>query len=296
MEPFVDEFILFLAAERGLSTNYQLSTRQSLETFTKWLSATHGFNHPADVTSQHLSDFLAHRKRSGLAAASIKVEAVALRIFFRFLITRHHLRVDPGEFISIPRIERYLPDTLNIPQIESLITAVGDRDPFALRNRAIFELLYASGLRVSELCNARLENIDLEAGWIRVTGKGNKTRVVPVGGKARDAIARYLATERPTLVGPKTGAEIFISSRGKKLTPARIWQLVKSYASIAGIEANVYPHLMRHSFATHLLSNGADLRIIQELLGHADISTTEIYTHVDQKRLKAVHKSFHPRA
>ena len=296
MEPFVDELILFLAAERGLSTNYQLSTRQSLDTFSHWLASSQQLAHPSDVTAQHLSDFLAHRKRAGLAAASIKAEAVALRIFFRFLITRRHLQSDPAEFIHIPRIERYLPDTLNIPQIEQLINAVGDQDPCALRNRAILELLYASGLRVSELCNARLENLDLDAGWIRVLGKGNKTRIVPVGGKARDAINRYLAVERPTVIGPKSGAEVFLSVRGKKLTPARVWQLVKSYASLAGIESNVYPHLMRHSFATHLLSNGADLRIIQELLGHADISTTEIYTHVDQRRLKAVHKNFHPRA
>jgi integrase/recombinase XerD len=296
MEPFVDGFILFLAAERGLSTNYQLSTRQSLETFCNWLSLSQGVTEPSAVTAEHLSEFLAHRKRSGLAAASIKAEAVALRIFFRFLVTRNTIQKDPAEFIAIPRIERYLPDTLNIPQIEQLIAAVGESDPLGLRNRAIFELLYACGLRVSELCNARLENMDLDAGWIRVTGKGNKTRIVPVGSKARDAIARYLSIERPTLVAPKSGAEVFLSVRGKKLTPARVWQLAKSYAKIAGIETNVYPHLMRHSFATHLLSNGADLRIIQELLGHADISTTEIYTHVDQKRLKSVHKSFHPRA
>lgn len=296
MEPWIDELILFLAAERGLSTNYQLSNRQSLDAFSKWMLAVHGISSPQAVTAQHLSDYLAHRKRGGMAAASIKAEAVALRIFFRFLVTRNHLKLDPAEFLAIPRIERYLPDTLNIPQVGQLIGAVGDSDPLALRNRAIFEILYACGLRVSELCNARLEHLDLDAGWIRVTGKGNKTRIVPVGSKAREAVDRYLRSERPGLVRAKSGAEVFLSIRGKKLTPPRIWQLVKSYAAIAGIETNVYPHLMRHSFATHLLSNGADLRIIQELLGHADIATTEIYTHVDQKRLKSVHKSFHPRA
>lgn len=296
MEPQVDDLILFLATERGLSTNYQLSTRQSLASFTTWLGKSSGITHPSEVQAQHISDYLAHRKRTGLAAASIKAEAVAIRIFFRFLITRQQLSTDPSEFISIPRIERYLPDTLNVRQVEQLIQAVRETDPFALRNRAIFELLYACGLRVSELCNARLENIDLEAGWIRVIGKGNKTRIVPVGGRAREAISHYLARERPSLVTRRSGAEIFLSVRGRKLTPARIQQLIKSYAAIAGIETNVYPHLLRHSFATHLLSNGADLRIIQELLGHADISTTEIYTHVDQRRLKAVHKNFHPRA
>jgi integrase/recombinase XerD len=295
MPEFIDSFLLFLATERGLSDNYQISTRRSLETFEKWLVAQQIAELTA-VEPGHFSDYLAFRKRAGLAAASIKAEAIALRIFFRFLAARKYLVRDPAEFITIPRIERYLPDTLNLPDIERLIGAVADTDPFALRNRAILELLYASGLRISELCDARLESINLDDGWIRVTGKGNKTRIVPVGSKAREAIGRYLSNERPNLVGPKSGAEIFLSTRGKKLTRARVWQLVKEYAGIAGLEANIYPHLMRHSFATHLLSNGADLRVIQELLGHADISTTEIYTHVDQRRLKAVHKKFHPRA
>ncbi len=295
MAPFVEEFLIYLAVERGLSTNYQLSTRRSLETFVGWLAASAKVTEAAEVEAGHISEYLAHRKRAGLAAASIKVEAVAIRIFFRFLVTRARLRTDPAEFIGIPRIERYLPDTLNVPEVERLIEAVNDTDPLGLRNRAIFELLYASGLRISELCNARLENFDAEEGWIRVTGKGNKTRMVPVGKAARDAIARYLARERPVLVAAKSGAEIFLSNRGKRLTPQRVWQLVKKYADLAGLEANVYPHLLRHSFATHLLSNGADLRIIQELLGHADIATTQIYTHVDGKRLKAVHKQFHPR-
>jgi integrase/recombinase XerD len=291
----IDSFLLFLATERGLSENYQISTRRSLETFAEWLAAQ-GIADLGGVTTSHLTEFLAHRKRAGLAAASIKLEAVALRIFFRFLVARKFLPRDPAEFLTIPRIERYLPDTLNQPEVERLLAAVGEGDPLAMRNRAILELLYASGLRISELCNARLEHLELEEGWIRVTGKGNKTRIVPVGSKARDAIARYLASERPGLVRPKTGAEIFLSNNGRKLTRARIWQLIKEYAGIAGLDANVYPHLLRHSFATHLLGNGADLRVIQEMLGHADISTTQIYTHVDQRRLKAVHKKFHPRA
>lgn len=295
LEPEIDSFILFLATERGLSDNYQLSTRRSLETFAKWLAAQQVADISA-VSAAHLSDFLSHRKRAGLAAASIKADAIALRIFFRFHVGRKTISRDPAEFLTTPRIERYLPDTLNVPDIERLLAAVGESDPFAPRNRAMLELLYASGLRISELCNARLENIDLEEGWIRVTGKGNKTRIVPVGGRAREAIARYLAVERPRLVRPKTGAEIFLSNNGRKLTRARVWQILKEYARLAGLDANVYPHLLRHSFATHLLSNGADLRVIQEMLGHADISTTEIYTHVDQRRLRAVHKKFHPRA
>jgi integrase/recombinase XerD len=160
----------------------------------------------------------------------------------------------------------------------------------------MLELLYASGLRIAELCTIRLENLDLEEGMVRVTGKGNKTRLVPVGSEARQALDRYLRLERPRLVSRRSGAEIFLSVRGRKLTPQRVWQLIKAYAARAGLDANVYPHLFRHSFATHLLAGGADLRIIQEMLGHADISTTQIYTHVDSSHLKTIHRKFHPRA
>jgi len=180
--------------------------------------------------------------------------------------------------------------------VEKLLTSIDTKTPLGLRDRAIMELLYASGLRISELANARLENFHPEEGTIRVIGKGNKTRIVPVGRKACEALACYLSTERPKLVKRRTGNEIFLSARGTKLTTVRIWQIVKEKARHAGLEKNIYPHLLRHSFATHLLSNGADLRVIQEMLGHSDISTTQVYTHVDQQRLKSVHRQFHPRA
>lgn len=291
----IDQLLLYLATERGLSANYQLSTQRSLETFSAWLQKNGNLT-LAQVEPGHISEYLTARKRAGLAAASIKLEAVAIRIFFRFLAARKYLEKNPAENLPTPRIERLLPHTLNAPEIVRLLESVNENDPRGLRDRAILELLYASGLRVSELCQARLENINLEDGFIRVTGKGNKTRLVPVGARAREAITRYLERERPTLVGPRSGAEIFLSVRGKKLTPQRIWQLVKIYAARAGLDETVYPHIFRHSFATHLLQGGADLRIIQEMLGHADISTTQIYTHVDSSGLKAVHKKFHPRS
>jgi integrase/recombinase XerD len=296
VERLIDQFLLYLATERGLSTNYQLSTRRSLETFAEWLARQARILSLACVEPGHFADYLAWRKRSGLAAASVKLEAVALRIFFRFLLARKILASNPAENLSIPRVEKYLPETLNASTIERLLESVSGADPLGLRDRAMLELLYASGLRISELCNVRLEGLDLEEGMIRVTGKGNKTRLVPVGSEARGAIERYLEFERPKLLSRRSGAEIFLSVRGRKLTPQRVWQLVKRYAARAGLEANVYPHLLRHSFATHLLAGGADLRIIQEMLGHADISTTQIYTHVDSSHLKSVHKKFHPRA
>ena len=235
--------------------------------------------------------------RAGLEeqASTVRLDAVAIRIFFRFLVSRQGWLQNPAESLSLPRPEKHLPETLNPGDVRRLIESVGQGDPQGLRDRAMLELLYSSGLRVSELCNARLENLDLDSGFIRVTGKGNKTRMVPVGAPAFAAMKSYLESARPELVRPRTGAEIFLSIRGKKLTPQRIWQLIKQYAARAGLDINVFPHLLRHSFATHLLGGGADLRIIQELLGHADISTTQIYTHVEKSGLKAVLKKFHPR-
>ncbi len=277
MDEEIDAFIRYLAVERGLSENYQLSTRRSLTEFAQWCLRRHSFENAREVTIDHITEYLGDRKRAGLAASSIKLIVVALKIFFRFLLGKELVRRDPTETLSLPRIERYLPETLNEIQV-------------------VIELLYASGLRISELANTRLENFNAEDRILRVIGKGNKTRLVPVGRKACEALAAYLAVERPKLVGRRTGNEVFLSARGTKMTTVRIWQIVKKHAKKSGLAANIYPHLLRHSFATHLLGNGADLRIIQEMLGHADISTTQVYTHVDQQRLKAVHRKFHPRA
>ncbi len=314
MRAEIDSFILYLATERGLSDSYQLSTRLSLEAFATWLERRKigeaevarllaaGAELPSieitvgDVTLDHISDYLAHKKRLGLAPATIKLVIVAIKIFFRWLAQRERIARDPAEVLSLPRMSRYLPETMNELQVDRLLDGIATNVPRGLRDRAILELLYASGLRVSELVNAKLEFLDFDSRMIRVTGKGSKTRIVPVGRRACDAIKAYLERERPGMVKKRTGSEIFLSRRGTKLTTVRIWQIVKQCAKHAGLDLNVYPHLLRHSFATHLLSNGADLRIIQELLGHADIATTQIYTHVDQQRLKAVHLKFHPRA
>ena len=296
MEAEIDAFIRYLAVERGLSDNYQLSTRRSLAEFAEWSRRQHHLKSAREITIDHITEYLADRKRAGLAASSIKLIVVALKIFFRFLLGKGAVRRDPTETLSLPRIERYLPETLNEIQAEQLLEAIDTKAPLGLRDRAMIELLYASGLRISELANARLEHFNAEERILRVVGKGNKTRLVPVGRKACEALAGYLSTERPKLLSRRTGNEIFLSVRGTKITTVRIWQIVKKHAKRSGLEANIYPHLLRHSFATHLLGNGADLRIIQEMLGHSDISTTQVYTHVDQQRLKAVHRKFHPRA
>ena len=296
MESEIDRFIRFLAVEKGLSSNYQLSVRRSLEAFATWLQEVHGVSAPGQVDLSHLTTYLAHRRLGDrLAASSLRVQLIALKIFFRHLAAKGKVATDVADQIDSPKLEKYLPETLNEPAVKRLLESIDDTLPLSRRDRAMLELMYASGLRVSELTGARLENLFLEEGAIRVTGKGNKTRIVPVGSAAREAIDQYLAGERPNLVSRHSGSEIFLSKWGKKLTTSRIWQIVKERARMAGIESNVYPHLLRHSFATHLLGNGADLRVIQELLGHADISTTQIYTHVDQKHLRDVHRKFHPR-
>ena len=291
----IDQFILYLATERGLSENYQISTRRSLEEFAGWANKRKQLFSPHQVGLADLTEYLASEKARGLAPASMKLIVVALKIFFRFLKMRAMTERDPAELLALPRLTRFLPETLNEVQVNRLLEVNLQGRPFPFRDRAILELFYASGLRISELTGARLENLNLQDRIIRVIGKGSKTRLVPIGRIACDAIRQYLTEERIHLIGRRSGNELFLSRHGKKLTSQRVWQIIKEIAATAGFDTNVYPHLLRHSFATHLLANGADLRIIQELLGHADISTTEIYTHIDQRRLKLVHKQFHPR-
>ena len=290
----IDLFILYLATEKGLSDNYQISTRASLERFAAW-AMSKGASSPDEAQPPLLSEFLISEKKRGLSATSIKLEAVALRVFFRFLTARGRIPSDPAEKLPIPRIPQTLPQPLSQPEMAKLVAAPTGDTPLEIRDRALLELLYACGLRIAEACTLRLENLDKEGGVVRVTGKGNKTRLVPVGRAALDALNIYLWAARPKLLSPRSGAEIFLSVRGHPLTPARIWQLVRYYAKRAGIEEAVHPHQLRHSFATHLLAGGADLRIIQEMLGHASIATTQIYTQVDRSQLKSVHRKFHPR-
>ena len=292
----VDAFILHLATERGLSANYQILVRRVLEMFAGWLKHFRAKEDIAAVITFDLTDYLAERKKGGLAAASLRQELVALKIFFRWLAARRRRDGDPAEAILAPKLEQHLPDTLNEVEVQQLLEGVQGQAPLDLRDRAILELFYASGLRLSELVDSRLENLSLDEGWIRITGKGGKTRLAPVGKAALKALRAYLKAARVKLVKPRSGSWIFLSIQGGRLTPGRVKQVVKERASQAGLDPKrIHAHLLRHSFATHLLTNGADLRVIQEMLGHADIATTQIYTHVDDRRLKEVHRKFHPR-
>jgi integrase/recombinase XerD len=292
----IDTFIMHLATERGLSVNYQLLVRRVLETFAGWAGRVREKTGVEQVITSDLTDFLADRKRDGLSPATIRQDLVALKIFFRWLAVRRFREGDPAEPILPPRMEQHLPQTMNESDVQQLLESVRGIEPLDLRDRAILELFYASGIRLTELVESRLENLSIEEGWIRITGKGSKTRLAPVGKAALTSIQRYLDGGRVKLVKPKSGSWIFLSQQGECLTRARIFQIVKERAALAGLDPKrIHPHLLRHSFATHLLSNGADLRVIQEILGHADIATTQVYTHVDDRRLKEVHRKFHPR-
>lgn len=227
--------------------------------------------------------------------ASLARKLSALRMFARHLVRE---RVRPDDFTELlqgPKLHRKMPGTLNAQEIDALLAAPAGGDAHAVRDRAILELFYSSGLRVSELAGLTIQQVDLEAGFLRVFGKGSKERVVPVGGKASDALAAYLTAGRSHFVKAKTGSQLFLSERGTAISRQMLWVLVKKYAERAGITKTVKPHLLRHSFATHLLGGGADLRAIQEMLGHANIATTQIYTAVEEKRLLDQHAKFHPR-
>lgn len=288
-------FLLYLAAERGLSSAYRLSVRQSLSRFSSWAE---GRSLSAEaVTTEDLSAYFGDLRRSGLEASSCRVAMVHLRVFFRYLAARGVIASNPAALLAGMRSPRTVPETLSEQATRRLLESVDPEEiPFGARDRAMLEMLYGSGLRVSELVNLKAQQVDWEESFLRVSGKGGKTRYVPLGGKAAFSLRRYLERARPCLLAADRREDVlFLSNRGSRLTRERIRQIIKERALAAGLTENVYPHLMRHSFATHLLEHGADLRVIQDMLGHADLATTQVYTHVEQRRLVRLHRRFHPR-
>ncbi|MEM9445684.1 MAG: tyrosine recombinase [Verrucomicrobiota bacterium] len=294
----LEDCLAYLAMEKGHSTNTQLLNRAVLERFGKWVSTELNCNRVWDQLSlRDIQNYLAIQKKSRkLSPASLKNEVVTLRNFFRFLHQEKIISRDIAICLDIPKLYRYLPEILSEEEVSTILSFPFSDTILGNRDRAILETLYACGLRISELANMRTECLNLTENTLQVIGKGNKERLVLIGQKASEAIDYYLTHSRPKLLTSKSGSEVFLSRLGSRLTNARIWQVVKTIVQNAGIQKNVYPHLLRHSFATHMLSHGADLRVIQELLGHANISTTEIYTQIEHTRLRQVHQNFHPRA
>ena len=306
MNFLVEDFLQYLRHERGQSDNTAKTYAALLGKFTAW-AATQNLTHWKSVGLNHLMAFLQHERARPLAdepeesikrlsSESVYLEIAALRAFYRYAENEKLLPVNVAENLSLPRRWKRLPKALSNEEISKLLTPETPETPESLCDQAILELAYASGLRLSELKNLRLEQLHLDAGFINVIGKGNKERVVPVGRKAVESLNRYIEAGRPKLVTPKSPANVFLTKRGTLFASVTLWLHVKNRVRRAGVERNMTPHMLRHSFATHLLEHGADLRVIQELLGHANISTTEIYTHVTGNRLRDIHRKFHPRA
>ena len=295
MQNYLEEFSAYLLLERGLSANTLAAYKSDLEFFLDFLQRQ-GLSDCKAVRRDHILDFLEEEKGQEKAISTIIRRLVAIRVFFRFLSREKILEANITEVMDSPRFWQLIPEFLSLSEVEALLRAFKGNDVFELRNRAMLELLYASGLRVSELTTLRLDGVDFAQAVLRVSGKGERERLVPFGKSAARSLQRYLERGRPLLDPEGLGLELFLSKSGKALTRARVWALVKEAALRAGLSKNIYPHMLRHSFATHLLANGADLRVIQEMLGHADIGTTQIYTHADSARLSRTHQRFHPRA
>jgi len=292
----IDQVLDGLWSEAGLSENTLAAYRRDLGGFSRWL-VNKRKSGLADAARTDILDYLAWRTRTGASAGSLARLLSSLKRFYRYLIKTGQRQIDPTLQIAAPRLGRHLPKTLSEQQVSDLIKAPDTADPLGLRDRAMLEVLYASGLRVSELTGLQLSQINLELGVIRVTGKGNKERLVPLGDEARYWVERFIAEGRPGLVrGQGLTADLFPTRRGKAMSRQAFWQNIKRYGQLAGIEPqHLSPHVLRHAFATHLLNHGADLRAVQMLLGHSDLSTTQIYTHVSRERLKQLHSRHHPR-
>ncbi len=292
-----DAFIDYLSAECGLSPNTLAAYRHDLEGFLGYLEH-HGVTSLEHVGPGDVVDFLMREKRRGLASASVARQLVAARMFYRFLIAERLVAHDPCAQLNAPKVWRSLPDVLSRREVEQLLAAPAPRGTMGLRDGAIIETLYACGARAQEVVDLKAEDVNLEYGYVRLFGKGRKERIVPLGRPACERIRRYLDDARPKLAGTRHAVPpvLFLSRTGRKLNRERIWQVVRRLALKAGLKKSVHPHTLRHSFATHLLEGGADLRLVQEMLGHASISTTQVYTHVDAERLKSIHRKFHPRA
>ena len=290
----IDQFLNYIELERNLSENTVAAYRSDLDQAAAFL-AGRGATDWRGLTAAQAGEWVHSLDGERYRTASLSRKLTALRMFARFLVREKIRDDDFTALLSGPKIVRKIPSTLSTDEVARLLAAPTGGDPRALRDRALLELFYSSGLRVSELAALMLQQVDLENGFIRVFGKGSKERIVPVGGKALDALTTYLVSGRPHLVKPKTGSQFFLNSRGSALSRVMLWKLVKKHALRAGLTKNVKPHGLRHSFATHLLTGGADLRAIQEMLGHASIATTQIYTAVEPQRLLDQHAKFHPR-
>lgn len=295
MDAYIDYFLNFISVEKGLAANTLDAYGRDLAGYANYLRKVEKVSEPGAIDAVMLLRYLAHARSAGLSPRSRARSLSTLRQFHRFLLREGHMSGDPTTQIASPRLRQGLPHLLSTAEVDRLLAAPTGMTPLSRRDKAMLEVLYATGMRVSELVGLQLGDLKLDIGCLNVTGKGMKQRLIPLGEVALEFLGDYLHNVRPIMATEKTGHEVFLNRRGRKMSRQGFWKNLKSYALHAGISQAVYPHLLRHSFATHLLENGADLRAVQAMLGHADVSTTQIYTHVIQERLKQIHQQYHPR-
>jgi integrase/recombinase XerD len=294
MKEFLDIFLDYLSVERGLSTNTVVSYENDLNAYINFLTQRHR-DTLSQTTKNDIVNFMLYQKDKGLSTNSIARRLAAIKVFYRFLVRERILKTDPTSLVDSPKLWKKIPETLSLNEVDALLNQPNIREKLGIRDKAILETLYATGMRVSEAANLKVDNVNLDIGFLRCIGKGNKERVIPLGKKAVGSIKRYLEMSRPKLLKKKESEFLFLNRFGKKISRQSLWKIIKRYAKEARIKKPIRPHILRHSFATHLLERGADLRSVQEMLGHSNISTTQVYTHINKDRLKTIHKMYHPR-
>lgn len=289
----LEQWLDSLWLEKGLSEHSLSNYRRDVRQYMQWLAPQAVA--PAQANRAHLYDYLAHQHQKGLSATTVARQLSALRGFYRWMVDQQHIAENPAALIERPKTPQALPGTLTEAEVEALLAAPDTEEPLGVRDKAMLEVLYASGLRVTELVSLTAGQVDARRGVVRIVGKGNKERLVPLGEQALDWLQRYLHTARPLLPGAVNNGVVFPGPSGAALTRQAFWYRIKQLAQRAGIQKPLSPHTLRHAFATHLLNHGADLRVVQLLLGHSSVSTTQIYTHVATERLKKLHSEHHPR-
>lgn len=294
MDEFIREFMDYLSVERGLSKNTLESYGRDLHKYAGYLKKN-GISNLDRVKRQDIQNFMMGLKDGKLNASSIARNLVAIKIFHRYLTSQRLLKEDVTSVIETPKLWKTLPDVLDLNEVEAILDSPNTRLKQGARDKAAIELMYATGMRVSELVNLKLTDLHMDMGFVRCLGKGQKERIIPFGSKAREALQKYLDKARPKFLKNAESNALFLTRLGKPMSRQTFWMVIKYYVGQARIKKRVTPHTLRHSFATHLLQRGADLRIVQELLGHVNISTTQIYTHINKERLKQIHQKFHPR-
>ncbi|MCX7944668.1 MAG: site-specific tyrosine recombinase XerD [Deltaproteobacteria bacterium] len=293
LQHYQDLFINYLISERGYSKNTIESYSRELLRFITFVSSI--TSDIRCISQVHIIDYLRYLDGLNLSRRSQHHNMIVVRQFFKFLLRERYITSNPSALIDIPKVKMGLPEYLTVDEVESLLSQPDKKDKFGIRDAAMLEIMYSAGLRASEVCGLKTNDINLEAGFIRVLGKGSKERLVPIGQKAICKLKEYIESARNLFVKKGQIEYLFLNKDGKRLSRVGLWKILRHYAKLAGIKKEIYPHILRHSFASHLIQNGADLRAVQEMLGHSDISTTQIYTHLDTKRIVEMYKKYHPR-